>query len=82
MRDRAFEKSGYSGREPNRGGVAAIRSAFRTSSYNGVSEGRLDVADLPAGAAVRDSKHPEAGHLSLPVAEWGAYLTAARAAEL
>ncbi|GAA1754891.1 hypothetical protein GCM10009834_10190 [Streptomonospora arabica] len=58
MRDVLSRRAAAAGQEPNCGGVAAIRSAFRTSSYNGVSEGRLDVADLPAGAAVRDSKHP------------------------
>lgn len=48
--------------------------AFRKSSYSNQSQNCVEVADLPAGAAVRDSKHPEKGHLEFPAAEWVAFL--------
>lgn len=51
---------------------------FRKSSYSGAGENCVEVADLPRGAAVRDSKRPERGHLPFPSTEWGAFLTAAR----
>jgi hypothetical protein len=51
---------------------------FRKSSYSGAGENCVEVADLPCGAAVWDSKRPERGHLPFPSAEWGAFLTAAR----
>jgi hypothetical protein len=35
------------------------------------------VADLPCGAAIRDSKHPDAGHLPFPAAEWATFLSTA-----
>ncbi|KIH96814.1 hypothetical protein LP52_22930 [Streptomonospora alba] len=54
--------------------------AFSTSSRSSDRADRVDVADLPAGAALRDSKRPAAGHLlSFPGAEWEAFLSPARA---
>ncbi|GAB2500745.1 DUF397 domain-containing protein [Nocardiopsis aegyptia] len=50
---------------------------FRKSSYSGAGENCVEVADLPCGAAVRDSKAPERGHLPFPAAEWDAFLHAA-----
>ncbi|WP_116246222.1 DUF397 domain-containing protein [Nocardiopsis sp. FIRDI 009] len=48
---------------------------FRKSSYSGArTQDCVEVADLPGGAAVRDSKHPEAGHITFPVSEWNAFL--------
>ncbi|QBI56468.1 DUF397 domain-containing protein [Streptomonospora litoralis] len=58
------------------------RLVFFKSSYSSDRVNCVEVADLPAGAALRDSKHPDAGHLTFPAAEWDAFLTAARAAEL
>ncbi|MFC3998227.1 DUF397 domain-containing protein [Nocardiopsis sediminis] len=55
---------------------------FRKSSYSGQAPNCVEVADLPTGAAVRDSKHPGAGHLLFPSSEWAAFLTAARSAQL
>jgi hypothetical protein len=41
-------------------------SAWRKASYSGAnSEDCVELAALPAVVAVRDSKHPEAGHLAL-----------------
>ncbi|GAA1979830.1 DUF397 domain-containing protein [Nocardiopsis rhodophaea] len=48
---------------------------FRKSSYSsGTGQNCAEVADLPAGAALRDSKHPDRGHLSFPLTEWRAFL--------
>ncbi|MUL41386.1 DUF397 domain-containing protein [Streptomonospora sp. PA3] len=77
-----FRKSSYSGQAPNCVEVAHVPSTFRKSTHSGQHQDCVEVADLPAGAALRDSKHPEAGHLTFPAAEWHAFLTAARAAEL
>ena len=48
---------------------------LRKSSYSS-SHGQncVEVADLPRAAAVRDSQHPEQGHLLFSAAEWRAYL--------
>jgi hypothetical protein len=51
---------------------------FRKSSYSGAGENCIEVADLPCGAAVRDSKNPATGHLPFPSTEWDAFLTIAR----
>lgn len=53
---------------------------FRKSSYSGsTTQNCVEVADLPAGAAVRDTQNREAGHLEFPGSEWAALLsTAAR----
>lgn len=49
---------------------------FRKSSYSGgQTQDCVEVADAPAAAAVRDSKHPERGHLLFPGTEWQAFLT-------
>ena len=56
---------------------------FRKSSYSGArTENCVEVADLPAGAAVRDSKHPDAGQLAFPAAEWAWLLGAVRTGRL
>ncbi|MGW8526177.1 DUF397 domain-containing protein [Nocardiopsis sp. NPDC055824] len=52
---------------------------FRKSSYSGAGENCVEVADLPCGAAVRDSKNPAKGHFPFPAAEWEAFLSVARA---
>ncbi len=54
---------------------------FRKSSYSGHGQNCVEVADLPCGAAVRDSKHPTHGHLPFPAAEWDAFLTSARTSQ-
>ncbi|MEU3307082.1 DUF397 domain-containing protein [Nocardiopsis sp. NPDC055551] len=50
---------------------------FRTSSYSDRSD-CVSVADVPGGAVVRDSKHPERGHLPFPGTEWIALLRITR----
>lgn len=54
---------------------------FRKSSYSN-PQNCVEVADLPAGAAVRDSKHPDAGHLEFPASEWAGLLGAVRTGRL
>lgn len=56
---------------------------FRKSSYS-TARGQdcVEVADLPAAAAVRDSQHPDAGHLMFPASEMAAFLDAVRSRQL
>ncbi|GAA3760908.1 DUF397 domain-containing protein [Salinactinospora qingdaonensis] len=76
MPDLVFRKSSYSsGNSQNCVEVAHLPTDFRTSSYSGHAQNCVEVADLPCGAAVRDSKHPELGHLAFSAAEWSAFLT-------
>lgn len=52
---------------------------FKKSSYSSAqSQNCVEVAGLPRGAAVRDSKNPAKGHLPFPAAEWDAFLSVAR----
>ena len=53
------------------------RLEFRKSSYSGRDQDCVEIADLPCGAAIRDSKRPDAGHLPFPSAEWSAFLATA-----
>lgn len=51
---------------------------FRKSSYSGATtQNCVEVASYPGCAAMRDSRHPEAGHLTFPAAEWRAFIAAA-----
>ncbi|WP_435107765.1 DUF397 domain-containing protein [Nocardiopsis synnemataformans] len=53
--------------------------SFRKSSYSGRGDNCVEVADLPAGAAVRDTQHRELGHITFADArEWQALLAVAR----
>ena len=55
-----------------------IPAGFRKSSHSSAqSQNCVEVADLPCGAAVRDSKHPDAGHLPFPSPEWTGFLRTA-----
>ena len=55
---------------------------FHKSSYSGVNNNCVEVAELPCGAAIRDSKHPTNGHIPFPSAEWDAFLTTTRAPQI
>lgn len=57
--------------------VAHIPASFRKSSYSSDRVNCVEVADLPCGAAVRDSKLPAAGHLPFRSSEWTAFLRSA-----
>lgn len=50
--------------------------SFRKSSYS-TPQNCVEVADLPDGAAVRDTQNRAAGHLVFPVKEWSALLRSA-----
>lgn len=48
---------------------------WRKSSYSGGGhQDCLEVAESPELVKVRDTKNREAGHLSVSVAEWSAFL--------
>lgn len=49
---------------------------FRKSSYSGRGDNCVEVADIPVGAAVRDTQNRAAGHLEFPMSEWAALLRA------
>jgi hypothetical protein len=57
----------------------ATPSGWRKSSYSS-SHGQncVEVADLPAGAAVRDTRHRHLGHLEFGATEWSALLDTIR----
>lgn len=73
-----WHKSSYSGET---GGncveVAHIPTNFRKSSYSGDRAECVEVAELPCGATIRDSKNPTTGHLPFPSTEWTGFLIAA-----
>ena len=47
---------------------------WRKSSYSGDRSNCVEVADVPSGAAVRDSQNPDLGHLRFALTEWAAFL--------
>ncbi|GHC96636.1 hypothetical protein GCM10007079_49510 [Nocardiopsis terrae] len=51
---------------------------FRKSSYSGRGDNCVEVANLPAGAAVRDTQNRDLGHLSFAGAAWTAALSTIR----
>ncbi|ASU81480.1 DUF397 domain-containing protein [Nocardiopsis gilva YIM 90087] len=55
---------------------------FRKSSYSSTARDCVEVADLPSGAAVRDSKNPDKGILSFTAAEWSAFVQSTVRGEL
>ncbi|GAB3214135.1 hypothetical protein GCM10027294_51930 [Marinactinospora endophytica] len=56
---------------------------WRKSSYSAPSNNNcVEVADLPAATAVRDSQNPDLGHLTFPSSEMAAFVTAVRSGEL
>ncbi|MEU1007217.1 DUF397 domain-containing protein [Streptomyces sp. NPDC005890] len=53
------------------------RAQWRKSSYSGSSGGDcVEVADLPALVAVRDSKKPDSAHLAVDPRAWAAFVRA------
>lgn len=72
-----FHKSSYSGTSENCVEVAQDWIPFRKSSYSGRDQNCVEVGALPYGAAIRDSKHPDAGHLPFPASEWTSFLSSA-----
>ncbi|GAA1097526.1 DUF397 domain-containing protein [Nocardiopsis metallicus] len=72
-----FRKSSYSAQDVNCVEVAQIPTTFRKSTHSGRDQNCVEVGSLPGGAALRDSKHPDAGHLPFPKSEWASFLTTA-----
>ncbi|OOC54860.1 MULTISPECIES: DUF397 domain-containing protein [Nocardiopsis] len=72
-----FFKSSYSSDRVECVEVAHIPATFRKSSHSAQNQNCVEVGDLPCGAAIRDSKHPDAGHLPFPATEWTGFLSAA-----
>lgn len=50
------------------------RAEWRKSSYSGGGNQCVEVAQIGAGVAVRDSKNPGGGHLRFEAAEWASLL--------
>ena len=52
---------------------------WRKSSYSGANNGGMsdcvEVANIPSGIAIRDSKNPHAGHLTLTPGAFASLLT-------
>ncbi|MEU3307083.1 DUF397 domain-containing protein [Nocardiopsis sp. NPDC006832] len=70
-----FHKSSYSTTAQECVEVAC----FRKSSYGGSGDNCVEVADLPVGAAVRDTQNRHLGHLYFGNShEWQALLAVAR----
>ncbi|MFC7331453.1 DUF397 domain-containing protein [Marinactinospora rubrisoli] len=58
-------------------------AAWRKSSYSNANGGDcVEVADLAASIGVRDSKHPEQGHLTFARSEWAAFLRDVKSSHL
>lgn len=51
---------------------------FRKSSYSTTAQECVEVADLPGGAAVRDTQDGKNDHLSFSAAEWAALVSSVR----
>ena len=51
---------------------------WRKSSYSGSGNNCVEVAPLPAGISVRDSKNADGPQLAFTPAEWRAFIAAAK----
>lgn len=51
---------------------------FHKSSYSANESACVEVADLPSGAAVRDTRNRSLGVLAFPSSEWAALLSMTR----
>jgi hypothetical protein len=63
------------------GGDLPAPAAWRKSTFSNSQAACVEVADLPTGAAVRDSKDPGGPVLRLTGAVWAAFTTAVAADE-
>ncbi|GAB3443924.1 DUF397 domain-containing protein [Streptomonospora sediminis] len=71
-----WRKSSYSGSNMNC--LECSSATWHVSSYSGREVNRVEYAHLPSSVVVRDSKHPQAGHLAFSGSEWSAFLTAVK----
>lgn len=77
----SWRKSSYSG--SNAQCVECSSATWTKSSYSQpAGDNCVEYAPLPSSVAVRDSKHPGAGHLSFGAPEWSAFLTALKTTDL
>jgi hypothetical protein len=60
-------------------GNGAVRGTWRKSSYSGGGNNCVEVAPADAGVAVRDSKNPGGGHLTVSAAAWTAFTASLKA---
>jgi len=51
---------------------------WRKSSYSGGGNQCVEIAQVGAAVAVRDSKHPQGGHLTFVAGDWRAFLDDAK----
>lgn len=58
-----------------------LDARWRKSSWSGAGNNCIEVADLPGGTAVRDSKHPTGPVLRFTAAAWSAFTTGVRTGE-
>lgn len=56
-------------------------STWRKSSYSGDWGDCVEVAGVPEGAAVRDSKAPEAGRVRVSDSGWRSFLSQVKAGQ-
>ncbi|MBB6171251.1 hypothetical protein HNR23_001311 [Nocardiopsis mwathae] len=54
----------------------------RTSSYSGGGKECVEIAQAARASLVRDSKHPERGHLSFGFPEWEAFASSVKEGEI
>jgi hypothetical protein len=54
---------------------------WRKSCHSGDEGNCVEVADLSAGRAVRDSKNPTGGHLTFSRDQWAAFTAGVRAGQ-
>ncbi|GAA3752554.1 hypothetical protein HDA32_004534 [Spinactinospora alkalitolerans] len=71
-----WRKSSYSAGNANCVECASV--AWTKSSHSHGNADCVECAPLPTFIALRDSQNPSHGHLSLPAAEWSAFLTAVK----
>lgn len=55
-----------------------LSDLWRKSSFSGTGENCVEVAPLPVGVAVRDSKNAAGPTLAFPARAWGALISARR----
>lgn len=53
-------------------------TTWRKSSFSGANSDCVEVAHTAVLVGIRDSKHPAAGHLDVPRAQWTAFLATIR----